>query len=471
MRVVFINPWSQDEEGVRWSPHYQTHYWRNAYFGLVQIATYTRSLGHDVVIMDAERDLLMEARGNPKLLLKQIKQKVTEMRPDVVGVSGMSWRYPVASKIMDILTPLSKEMGFRLIQGGSHATAYPEGCINDHPKLDCVFKGFAEVGLKQYLEGNVKDNIAGIAYKDGGSLLHTLDCYTENLDSLPMPDWGLLDTNFYTHPSVWIHRSMTTPVRNLDTIASRGCPFHCKFCTGSPGKPTWHSADYIIEYIRYIKHKYNTNSTIFQDSSLGSNHRFLKELCEKLISSNVSKGLIWTANMRADQVTVEIAQLMYQAGCRMVFIGFESGSDRVLKAMDKRTTNEDNAKCALSLEIAGMPYWASFIAGYPGETEEELKETIRFAQSIHPLAGWANQFYPSPGSRVFGEMIEEGRLSIPKNPKGWAAISRIGQKGDVKNGKWSAMSKGTFKKLVREFQILMLEVTNKGVQRGLEFPS
>ena len=358
-----------------------------------------------------------------------------------------------------------------MIQGGHHATAYPESCINDHPRLDCVFKGFAEVGVKQYLEATTKDNIDGIVYKNGNNFLHTLDCYTKDLDSLPMPYWDLLDTAFYTYPSVWVHRSMTTPVRNLDTIASRGCPFRCKFCTGSPGKPTWHSVDYIIEYIRYIKSKYNINSTIFQDSSLGSNHRFLKELCEKLITSNVSKGLIWTANMRADQVTVEIAQLMYQAGCRMVFVGFESGSDRVLEAMDKRTTSKDNAKCALALEVAGMPYWASFIAGYPGETEEELKETIRFAQSIHPLAGWANQFYPSPGSRVFGELIGEGRLSIPKNPKGWAAISRIGQKGDVKNGRWAAMSKGTFKKLVRQFQILMIEVTNKGVQRELEFPS
>ena len=61
-------------------------------------------------------------------------------------------------------------------------------------------------------------------------------------------------------------------------------------------------------------------------------------------------------------------------------------------------------------------------------------------------------------------------MSIPKNPKGWLAISRIGQEGDVKNGKWTAMSKGTFRKLVWQFQYQMQDITNKGVQRKLEFP-
>jgi anaerobic magnesium-protoporphyrin IX monomethyl ester cyclase len=471
VKVVFINPWSQDEEGVKWSPNYQTHYWRNAYFGLVQIATFVRSLGHDVTIIDAERDLLMEARGKTKLLLKQIRQKVANLHPDVVGVSGMSWRYPVTSKIFDVLAPLSTKMGFRLIQGGHHAIAYPEGCLSDHPELDAVFNGFAEVGLKRYLEGVPRNNVPGIVYKDGANLSRTPSERVGELDSLPMPDWSLLDAKFYTYPCVWVHRSLTTPVRNLDTIASRGCTFRCKFCTWSTGNPIWHSVDYVIDYIKYIRREYGVNSTMFQDSSLGNNRPFLIELCEKLISTDIKKGLIWTANMRVNQVDAEIARLMYQAGCRMVFIGFESASDRILQAINKGVTSEDNVKCARALEMAGMPYWASFIVGYPGETEEDLKMTMEFARSIHPLAGWANEFFPSPGSRIFHELVKGGRLSIPADPEGWASISRIGQKGGVLEGGWSEMSPNKFRKLTQQFQVFMQDVTDQGVQRRLEFPT
>ncbi len=268
----------------------------------------------------------------------------------------------------------------------------------------------------------------------------------------------------------WIHRSLKTPVRNLDTIASRGCIYRCKFCTAFSAKPFWHTPDYVIEYIKYIKRDFGINSTIFQDSSLGNNRPFIVELCEKLISSNTHKGLIWTANMRANQVSVDIARLMYQAGCRMVFIGFESASDRILKAMDKGTTNEDNVKCAQALEQTGMPYWASFIAGYPGETEEDLAMSLEFARNIRPLAGWANEFFPSPGSRVFNELVKEGRLQLPCRPEEWAKISRIGQRGGVSEGSWSEMNPEIFRNKVKEFQALMQEITEKGVQRRLDFP-
>jgi anaerobic magnesium-protoporphyrin IX monomethyl ester cyclase len=470
LNLVFINPWSQDEENVKWTPEYQTNYWRNAYFGLVQLATYIRSRGNTVSIIDAERDLLMEAGGNPERLLKQIEKKVRKLKPDIVGVTGMSWRYPETSKILGRLSPLSKKLGFKLIQGGHHAIAFPEGCLSDHPALDAVFNGFAEIGLERYSAGLPKLDVPGIVYRDGPAIKHTAEENIQNLDSLPVPDWRLVDTRFYTYPSIWIHRSLKTPVRNLDTIASRGCVFHCKFCTAFSAKPFWHSAEYIIEYIKHIRRDFSINSTIFQDSSLGNNRPFLIELCEKLISSNTSKGLVWTANMRANQVTVDIARLMYRAGCRMVFIGFESASDRILKAMDKGTTNEDNIKCAQVLEQAGMPYWASFIAGYPGETEEELDMSIKFARSIHPLAGWANEFFPSPGSRVFRELVDDGRLQLPSRPEDWAKISRIGQKGGVLEGSWSEMKPEIFSKKVKEFQALMQEITDKGVQRRLDFP-
>lgn len=471
MRICFINPWNIDEEGVAYSEQHQSTYWRNAYFGFVELATYIRSKGHDVKIIDAQRDLLMVANGSVTAVLEHIRSEVLAFAPDVVGVTGMTCMYPTIGKILHALTPLAAQRGFKLILGGHHARSAPEACLEDHPELDCIFYGMAEYSLEQYLNGVDKAEVSGIYYRKGEELVRTPLKVIPRMDALPWPDWDLLDPAFYTHPCIWLHRSRETLVRNLDTIVSRGCTFSCSFCgmSGWVGRPQWRSVDSVIGYLRGLQEKYGINATMFQDSSLGNNRQYLEELCERFIESELNKTLIWNANIRANQIDVDLAKLMLRAGCRMVFVGFESASDSVLKAMHKQTTVEDNRNCARALEEAKLPYWASFIAGFPGETAEDLNASLEFARTIDPIGGWANEFNPTPGTRIYTKLLKEGKLVKPTSHEGWAAISKVGEKGGVYDGQWSDMDPITFRKLTDPFQGILMEKLEKGMSRKLLF--
>ena len=466
-KVVLINPWSKDEEGVRWSFEYQKAYWRNPYFGLIELASYLNKLGHPTKIIDCERDLLIEANGNPDLLLKFIECRIRSLHPDVIGVTGMTYRYPGTYRILKYLVRLQPVLKFKLILGGRHAYGEPEMCLEDTPELECVFYGLSEVGLKAYLEGKPLKEIPGIAYKSNGQIERNPNKYVNDLDELPWADWSLIDAPFYTHPNIRVHRSQTTPLRSLDTACSRGCIKACKFCTGTDGKPKWHSVDYILDFIAWTQKKYGTNATIFQDASLGNNQRFLIDLCEGLIKRNMHRNLIWTANMGAKQVDVQIVRLMYRAGCRLVFIGFESGSDRILKLMRKGCTAADNIACAKALEEAQMPYWASFIAGYPDETEDDILATVRLVDSINPTTGWANSFSPLPGSPIYEQLKREGRIII-NSVDDWANYCRTGW-GNTNLGLWADMPSERFQYYLDILQKRFREITRQGLERKLEF--
>jgi anaerobic magnesium-protoporphyrin IX monomethyl ester cyclase len=466
-KLVLINPWSQDEEGTQWSFEYQKNYWRNPYLGLVQLATYLQHNGHQVKIIDCERDLLIEAFGNTDLLLQIVESRIRNLCPDVVGLTGMTYRWPQAYKLLHHLAPLKSELGFKLILGGRHAMAESEMCLQDVPALDAVFYGLAEVGLKKYLDGSSLEQVPGVLFFENGVLRKTDNCVIEELDDLPWPDWSMVDASFYTHPCIHVHRSINTPLRSLDTACSRGCLMACGFCSGTDGKPRWHSVEYVLDYIVWTQKNYGTNATIFQDTSLGNNRDFLVGLCEGLIKRGMHKNLIWTANMRANQVDRDIVELMYRAGCRLVFIGFESGSDRMLKLMSKGCTVSDNIACARTLEEAQIPYWASFIVGYPGETEQDIIETVRLVKSMKPTTGWANAFFPSPGSPIYNHLKRQGLIKIDSIDD-WANYSKTGD-GDSIAGKWSAMPEPVFRHYLSLLQTHFLSVTEQGLCRNLEF--
>lgn len=466
-RVVLINPWSSDEERVHWDLAYQMKYWRNPYGGLVQLASYLRREKHSTKIIDCERDLLIEADGNSAILLAIIESRIRLLRPDVVGVTGMTYRYPQAYRILERLGKIKQELGFKLIMGGRHAMGEPVRCLIDSPALDCVFYGFAEIGLKTFLEGAPLSQVPGIVYRQNGQYVKTEQDVIQDLDSLPWPDWSLIDASFYSYPNINVHRSAATPLRSLDTRCSRGCVNACAFCAGYDGRPVWNSVGYVLDQIAWAQKTFGINATIFQDTSLGNNLKFLIKLCESLIRRGMHRGLIWTANMTAKQVNPEIVKLMYRAGCRMVFIGFESGSNRVLEAMRKGAMAEDNLACARILEQAGMPYWASFIAGYPGETESDMLETMALIANMRPTAGWVNSFSPLPGSKIY-ELLKSKKLIKISSVNDWVNYSRTGL-GNSNEGVWANMPREKFRYYLKLLQDRLMKHTREGLQRKLEY--
>ncbi|MBP7089023.1 MAG: radical SAM protein [Candidatus Omnitrophica bacterium] len=186
-----------------------------------------------------------------------------------------------------------------------------------------------------------------------------------DLDTLDFYDFQPLDIKFYSS--------------YLPLFSSRGCPFKCNFCTENKLSVTYrqHSALYMVEQIKYLQKKYNVNNFVFCDSLINYHENWLKDFCLLLIKKRLK--INWEAQARiTEKFSFSTAKLMKKSGCYNLFIGLESGSDKILKKMNKGFTTLMAQKFLETLHKADVHFEISLIFGYPGESQKEFSETINF---------------------------------------------------------------------------------------------
>ncbi len=126
-------------------------------------------------------------------------------------------------------------------------------------------------------------------------------------------------------------------------------------------------------------------------------------------------GMKWKCEARADHLDDEICELMAEAGCERVKIGFESGSDRILKQIQKLETKKEMLKGAEMLKKAGVPFSAYFMAGFPGETDDDVRQTIDFAKKIKADYYSLSVLAPYYGTELYKQLIANG-YALDKQP-------------------------------------------------------
>lgn len=204
----------------------------------------------------------------------------------------------------------------------------------------------------------------------------------QDLDNLPFYDFDALPKGHYSSA--------------LPLLSSRGCPQRCSFCTERLlyKKFRYHSPLYIVDQISVLQKKYNSNTFVFCDSLLNYDKQWLEDFCLNVIDKKMN--IKWEAQMRIDRdFPLGLARLMKKSGCFNLFIGLESGSDDILKRMNKGFTTD----CALNffntLYAAGLHFEISLIFGYPSETDKDFNETMGFVKKnkrIIPKIAQANPF-------------------------------------------------------------------------------
>ncbi|MEI8350447.1 MAG: radical SAM protein [Candidatus Omnitrophota bacterium] len=204
----------------------------------------------------------------------------------------------------------------------------------------------------------------------------------DDLDTLP----------FFTFES--LHANEYSPV--IPLLSSRGCPHQCTFCSEKKlyKKLRHHSAQYMIEQIKLLIQTHKRNHFVFCDSLINYSPRWLEEFCSLILLNNLT--IKWEAQIRIDQrMSIELAILMKKSGCINLFVGLESGSDRVLKSMNKGFSVSTALAFFNNLNAAKLQFEISLIFGYPGEDENAFRETLNFIvdnKMIIPKIAQANPF-------------------------------------------------------------------------------
>lgn len=286
------------------------------------------------------------------------------------------------------------------IAKGAAFLTLAEKIIKEHNELDFGILGEAENTLKEILEGKPKAEILGLYYKENGEVKFTGNRpFIEDLDSLPFPARHLVDNNIYRRPD---NNKVQATIK-----VSRGCPFHCFFCLATPvsgAKVRRRSPENIVAEIKECVEKYNIKNFLFWSDIFNIDKEWTMKLCQTIIDSGLK--ITWSANTRADTADLEMAEMMYKSGCRLVSIGVESGSQYMLEKMGKKITLNDVRRTVKVFKKAKIRIYNYFVIGLPWETEETVEETIKFAIELNSDFISFYTATPLPGSRFYDYALE-----------------------------------------------------------------
>lgn len=265
-----------------------------------------------------------------------------------------------------------------------------------------ILHGEPEETLKELLEEEKEPkDILGLWYREGFvAKFSGVRPFIENLDELPFPTRHLIDNTIYRRPD-------NNKVQAVIKV-SRGCPHHCYFCLATPtsgSKVRMRSADNIIAEVRECMTKYKIKNFIFWSDIFNQDREWTMLLCEKIIKSGLK--FTWSANTRADTADERMAKMMYKAGCRLVSIGSESGSQFILDKIGKNITLNDIRDTVKAFKNAKIKIYNYFVLGLPWEDEETAQATIDFAIELDTDFVSFYTATPLPGTRFYNYVIKE----------------------------------------------------------------
>jgi hypothetical protein len=179
-----------------------------------------------------------------------------------------------------------------------------------------------------------------------------------------------------------------------------------------------------VDQIEKLQADFGISSCYFHDSSIGTNRKLLMEVCDLMLTRQTHKRVSWLANMRADQIDEKLLRTMQRAGCEYLFYGFESGSQRILDSMNKKTKVAQNYAAAQLHNKLHFLYNASMIFNYPGETESDVQKSLEFLCAVKPPSIGVNWYVPLPGSKDYECLKRQGKIK-EDDPSQWRKLGEV----------------------------------------------
>jgi len=408
--------------------------------GLAYLASWLEKEGHEVSIIDGRGKSRQITRSETSTLYglsdEEILEKMAEFKPDVVGISNMWTAY--SGDPHRIARSIKEKYPDMLIAfGGSHPSEFPELVLKDS-NVDFVVIGEGEATFTEvlsHLEQKLPFNdIPGIAFQDGDKVVRTTSRERmTDLDSHPFPARHLLPMDRYLDDTRRYEYIMRRPT--LAMLTSRGCPQKCVFCTV---RAVWgrdwegRSPANVVDEIVHLQETYGIKEVAFMDDDLGRDINRLHAICDELINRKVDIKWVPPNGIAHWLLNEELLDKMKAAGCYRVTFGIESGNKEVRKFIHKKVPLEQATRMIRYANKIGMWTVCTFILGFPYETKETMRDSIRYATECGTDMAVFYLLMPHPTSDVYATFKKEGLLDLdnvidPSTYKDTEDFAKIGE--------------------------------------------
>ncbi len=402
MRVMLVNPKFRLPIDTRTTPH----------LGLAYLAAISEERGDEVFLFDAD------VENEP------ITDAVRRFNPDLVGITAntpqvkSAWRTAKAVKsVKDV----------PVVLGGPHVSVLPAESVS-RPEVDVVVRGEGEpawVKLSEIIEtaqkgasnftaknlldpeANLLSGLLGISYftTDGKEWHNPDHPPIADLDTLPFPAYHVFKMEYYTNLQPATDSIMT----------SRGCPYRCTFCSQSIMPVKWRarSPESVLAEWQHLVHNLGAQEIGVLDDSANIQMGRLEKIADLLIENKINHvPWIFVNGIRANLATKPLLGKLKKAGLKRTAFGVESGDPDVLLSIDKKIDHDTIRQAFKNAKAVGLETIGFFIIGLPGETEESMEQTIKFACEVDPLIANFSMMTPYPGTKVYEIAKRQGKLLL-----------------------------------------------------------
>lgn len=370
--------------------------------GLLSLAAWVDKCGHQSAIHDC-----YAFPGENHLIYEYIENE----KPEYLGISTTTSSFPDGLRIAQKAKQIAPHI--KVVFGGVHISALREKILEDYFVIDYTVVGEGELALQELMDGTKPAEVSGLIYREDDKVIFKgFRKEQAVMDDLPFPAYEKLKG----YPEAYQLPIFSYPkAPNTTIITSRGCPYTCSYCDRSVFRRSYrsNSPEYMVEMLHYLQDKFNVKHVnIYDDTFTLQRHRVI-DFCELKIKS----GLKTTFNCaaRAEQVDLEMLEIMKKAGCWMISLGIETGDPELLKK-HRSYLPRDNVQDALGdirdkiklIKKAGIRVKGLFMMGLPGETEASIDKSMDYVFSL-PLDEFnLSKLTPFPGAPMYSTIHQHG---------------------------------------------------------------
>ena len=391
--------------------------------GTLYAASYLRERGHDVALFDA---MVAASEEDWRQVLGRVRPKLAVIYEDNFNYLSKMCLLQMRSAALAMID-IARDRGCTVIVCGSDASDHPEIYLAGGAQFVVIGEGEQTLGeLVDRLTGRTStsfDQISGLTYRASEILVSNSHPQSfqdslvrtprrpdiRDLDALPFPAWDLVDVETYRR--IWRHRH---GYYSMNVVTTRGCPYHCNWCA----KPVWgqqynsRSPENVVAELTWLRQRFHPDHIWFADDIMGLRPGWLLKFAELVQREGVQ--IPFKSLSRADLLLRDgEVDALRRAGCQIVWLGAESGSQRILDAMEKGIRVAQIVEAARRLHDARIEVGFFLQFGYPGETRGDIEQTFRLVRECRPDDIGVSVAYPLPGTKFHARV--KSTLGVKQN--------------------------------------------------------